>query len=163
MRSRPIAVLTGVAIMMPTALALGRDLRGRPAAWRPGQTRTIRIASVRDDSLRVHTQRGSEESQAEISEPAGVIRRFRVVAAKGIHVTVTSVIPGLAGVSTAIPRPRQDPSSTCTHSGDAVACTQAEEWCPMPAASWRIRVRKHSGPAGWIRVTFAVGPAPRGR
>ncbi|HWD69858.1 MAG TPA: hypothetical protein VG293_06655 [Solirubrobacteraceae bacterium] len=164
-RSQRLAILAGVAVLTPAAIAAGRDLPGRRATSVPAmkRARAGRDARLRTDGVRIHTRSGADDARAEISEPAGVIRLFRVVAPKGTHVTVTSAIPGIAGVTTSIPIMRDDPSATCAQRGDAVACTQGEEWCPMPAASWRIRVRKRSGPAGWIRVTFVVGALPRGR
>lgn len=134
-----------------------------PAALGSGQTHAVRGMGIRAGRLSVHTRPGGGDAKANISEPAGVIRLFRVTAPVGTHVRVSSTIGGIAGVSTSIPALRDDPSDTCTQRDGRVACTQAEEWCPMPAASWRIRVRKYSGPAGWIRITFAVGPLPRSR
>lgn len=112
----------------------------------------------RSGTLLIQTRAGSSLARAAVSEPAGVIRRFRVVAPAGASVRVIAVISGVAGVSIALPRERLDPSETCTQRGGSVACTQAEEACPMPAATWRVRVRKLAGPAGRIRIDFVVGP-----
>lgn len=110
-------------------------------------------------SLLIRTPTGASVDQATLQEPAGIIREFRVAAAARIRVRVTVVIPGLAGVSASLPRTHLDNSGTCSRHGGFVACVQAEEACPMPAASWHVRVRKLSGPAGPVRVDFVVGPS----
>jgi hypothetical protein len=108
--------------------------------------------------LSVRMGAGLGTSRVAVAEPAGVIRVLRVVAPAGTRVKVTGVIPGLAGVSVAIPLARSDNSGSCARRGGAVVCNQGEEWCPMPAATWRFRVRKLAGPAGRIRIDFVVGP-----
>ena len=39
-------------------------------------------------------------------------------------------------------------------------CTQGEEWCPMPQATWPFRLVKLSGPAGAVRFDYVVAPPP---
>lgn len=111
----------------------------------------------------VYTTPGASTSELKIAEPAGAIRLFRVAGPAGIRVKVTAAIPGLASVSAAIPSRRDDPSEACSRRGRAVACVQGEEACPMPAATWVLRVRKRSGPAGRIRIAFVVGASARGQ
>jgi hypothetical protein len=112
----------------------------------------------RSDSLLVSTLAGASVNRVVVSEPAGAIRLFRVVAPAGTRVRVTGVISGLAGVSVSLPRAHADNAESCTRRGGAVACIQGEEACPMPSANWHFRVRKFSGPAGRIRIDFVVGP-----
>lgn len=132
-----------VVVVLVTALA--GSAGGAPAADREG-------------TLLIPMRAGSGLSEGAISEPAGVIRVFQVVAPAGTRVRVTGVISGVAGVSLALPGMRRDRAETCTHRGVSVACVQEEEACPMPEATWHFRVRKIAGPAGRIRIHFVVGP-----
>jgi hypothetical protein len=143
---KPVLVfaIAGVALLGSSDVAFGQRAAGRVHV--PGQ-------------LSVRTPAGASENRVEVAEPAGVILLFRVVAPVGTRARVTGVITGLAGVTIPIPLARSANAEACARQGGAVACTQAEEACPMPAASWRFRVRKLSGPAGRIRIDFVVGPA----
>ena len=132
-----------IVVVLVTALA--GSAGGAPTAGRSG-------------SLLIPMRAGSSLGQGAVSEPAGAIRVFRVVAPAGIRVRVTGVISGVAGVSLALPGARRGGAETCTHRGGSVACVQQEEACPMPAATWHFRVRKIAGPAGRIRIDFVVGP-----
>ena len=38
----------------------------------------------------------------------------------------------------------------------------AEQWCPMPQATWHFRLVKLSGPAGPIRFDYVVAAPPAG-
>ena len=111
-------------------------------------------------SLLIRTLAGRSVDRATLSEPAGIIREFRVAATAHIRVRVTVVIPGLAGVSAWVPRGHLDNSESCSHHGGSVVCVQGVEACPMPAANWHLKVRKLSGPAGPVRIDFVVGPEP---
>jgi hypothetical protein len=116
-------------------------------------------ANTRSSSVYVQTLRGASVHRVDLSENAGVIRLLRVIAPAGARVEVTGVIPGLAGVSAALPiHSRAAAAETCSRSDGKVACTVAEEACPMPEATWRFKIRKTAGPAGPIRVDFVVGP-----
>lgn len=116
-------------------------------------------APSRSNSTYVRTLAGASVNRVEVPEPAGVIRLLRVVAPAGTRVKVTGVIPGVAGVSISLPlHSRAAAPETCSRHGGTVGCTQAEEACPMPQATWRFQVRKVAGPAGRIRVDFVVGP-----
>jgi hypothetical protein len=116
----------------------------------------------RTHSVVIRARAGAGLSRGGISEPAGVIRVFRVVAPVGVRVRVTAAISGLAAVSLSIPGSRVDGAETCTRRAGSISCSQGEEACPMPAATWRFRVRKTSGPAGSIRIEFVVGPEHAG-
>jgi hypothetical protein len=89
-----------------------------------------------------------------------VIRLLRVAVPAGARVNVIGVIPGVAGVRISTPAARNDPAESCERRSAVVVCTQSEEACPIPAATWRFQLRKLAGPAGLIRLSFVVG---RGR
>lgn len=166
---------------MPIETRLARDLA--LAGTRIGGVRKLLVASLmvgaailavsgmaRGESVAgpsrgmlVHTPAGAGVSRIKVAEPSGVIRLFRVVAPAGTRVKVTGVIPGLAGVSISVPRVRRENAETCARHGRAVVCIEAEEACPMPAATWQFRVRRLAGPAGRIRIDFVVGAASAGR
>jgi hypothetical protein len=153
MRRVPLAVaILGLAILIPSAPAVGS---GTGAGGAPRFEALVPAAAA----VVIRTPRGSARAQVEIPEHGGVIRLFRVEAPAGSRVRVTSVIPGVAGVSTSMPAAADDPAETCTRDSGALVCTQGEEWCPMPPATWLMRVRKLSGPAGRIQIAFVVGPA----
>lgn len=117
------------------------------------------VAAARGgDSLLIRGLAGRSVNRATLSEPAGIIREFRVAAPAGSRLTVTAVIPGLAGVSASVPRTRFDSAEVCSRRGGTVVCVQGEEACPMPAANWHFLVRKLSGPAGTIGIDFVIGP-----
>ncbi|HUY58979.1 MAG TPA: hypothetical protein VMV16_04670 [Solirubrobacteraceae bacterium] len=139
-----VFAIVGGVILAWSGVALGERAAGHLNV--PGQ-------------LSIRTPAGTSDGRVEFAEPAGVILLFRVVAPVGTRAKVTGVIPGLAGVTIPIPLARSDNAETCARQGGAVVCTQAEEACPMPAASWRFRVRKLGGPAGRIRIDFLVGRA----
>jgi hypothetical protein len=84
-----------------------------------------------------------------ISEPAGVVRRLRLTVPHGVRVALTARIPS-AGVGVATWR------ASCRRRGAVDVCDQAVEWCPLPAAVWRIRVRKDGGPPARVVVAFVV-------
>jgi hypothetical protein len=52
------------------------------------------------------------------------------------------------------------PASTCHVSESRVTCTVGEEWCPMPAGRWQVRLHKLGGPGGEVTVWFHVGQPP---
>jgi hypothetical protein len=114
-------------------------------------------AARRSVSMLVPTPAGASMNRVEVSEPAGVIRLFRVVAPAGTHLSVTGRVSGLAVVSISLPLVNHDPSETCARHGRSVVCSQSEEACPMPPATWQFRLRKLAGPAGRIRIDFVVG------
>jgi hypothetical protein len=99
---------------------------------------------------------GETTKRFELSEPAGVIRLLRVVVPHGTRADMTGVIPQLAGISISTPG-STIASETCQRSGAVDVCAQAEEACPMPAATWHFRLHKLAGPAGVVRLEFVVG------
>lgn len=121
--------------------------------------RRVRPIGPRSATIRVAS--GASRARFELAEPAGVIRLLRLSAPHGTRANLTGTIPGLAGIGIST-SPRANASETCQHLGALDACTQAEEACPLPAATWRFRLRKLRGPAGKLRLEFIVGrPEPR--
>jgi len=90
-----------------------------------------------------------------VSEPAGVIRLLRITVPNGTRADITGVIPGVAAIGISTPQ-RFIPSETCQRRGGVDVCTQAEQACPMPAATWQFRIDKLAGPAGQVRLDFVV-------
>jgi hypothetical protein len=93
-------------------------------------------------------------------EPRGVILLNRLTVLQGVRVVVDARIPRVAGARVISWPSRKDPSLSCRDRGDFVVCTQAEEWCPMPAAVWHFQLVKLSGPAGAVRFDYIVAPPP---
>jgi hypothetical protein len=106
---------------------------------------------------------GQSQRRFSMREPAGVILLTRITVPHGVHATVDARIPHLAGAGVSTATSRVDPALSCRRSGGDDVCTQAQEWCPMPAARWRMHLVKTGGPAGRIRVDFVVGQPPAGR
>jgi hypothetical protein len=102
---------------------------------------------------------GHELRALVLNEPAGVILLYRISAPRGTDVRASVQIPGvtarlqIATPPTALPR-------SCTSRRSRVTCTVGEEWCPMPEATWRVRLEKRAGPAGDVILTFRVGNPP---
>jgi hypothetical protein len=115
---------------------------------------TIRV-TARSTPRRLHLAAGVHRRRFLVSESAGVILLLRLTVPHGTHAVATGSIPGLAGVRISTT------SARCRRAGSFDVCTQPEEWCPMPAAAWRFRVTKLSGPAGNLRLDFVVGSPPR--
>jgi hypothetical protein len=115
---------------------------GQSSAQRP--TRLIQVIS------------GATLKRFDLSEPAGVIRLLRITVPRGTRADVTGVIPHVAGVGISTPNSAV-PSETCQLHGAVDVCTQAEQACPMPAATWHFQLHKLAGPAGDITFEFVVG------
>jgi hypothetical protein len=93
-------------------------------------------------------------------KPSGVVLLTRLTVTHGIRAWVTATIPSGAGVKVSTIRERGDPHSPCRRRGRFDVCTQSQEWCPMPRATWHIRLVKVGGPAGLVRFDFVVGKPP---
>jgi hypothetical protein len=99
---------------------------------------------------------GATLKQFEVAEPAGVIRLLRITVPHRTRTTLTGAIPGIAGVSISTSEITVA-SKACRRHGVDDICTQAEEACPMPAATWHFVLGKLAGPAGAVRLDFVVG------
>lgn len=95
-----------------------------------------------------------------VREPAGVIVQYRISAPAGVRVRAWAQIPHVT-VPLAIRTAPDGPSSSCARRGSRVVCTQGEEGCPMPPATWHFRVVKLTGRAGSVVVRFRVGRPPK--
>jgi hypothetical protein len=112
--------------------------------WR--QSRLLQVAS------------GETIKRLHLTEPAGVVRLLRITVPLGTRATLTGVIPNLAAVGISTPGTAVA-SETCERRRASEVCTQAEEACPMPAATWRFRLWKLAGPAGEVAIDFVIGQA----
>jgi len=95
-------------------------------------------------------------------ERSGVILRNQLTVLHGVRVFVDARIPSVAGATVRSWASRNDPSLSCRRDGGFDVCTQGEEWCPMPQATWHFRLVKLSGPAGPIRFDYVVAAPPAG-
>jgi hypothetical protein len=125
-------------------LPLGRAEREETVAFR--NSRLLRVAS------------GETLTLFDLTEPAGVVRLLRVTVPHGTRATLTGVIPRVAAVGISTPGTAVG-SETCERRSAIEACAQAEEACPMPAATWRFRLRKLAGPAGVVAIEFVISQA----
>lgn len=85
----------------------------------------------------------------------------RLTVPRGVRVRVVARIPGLAGAGVESWAQPDDPTLACLPRGGDVVCTQGEEWCPMPRATWHFRLLKLGGPAARVRFDYVVAPPPR--
>jgi hypothetical protein len=102
----------------------------------------------------VHLPAGAARRTVWVGRPAGVVLATRFSGPRGISLRVFATIPGVAGVGVGGAPGRAD---VCRDVAARTTCVRAQEWCPMPAARWRVTLTKRSGPAGVVRVTFRVG------
>ena len=84
----------------------------------------------------------------------------RLTVSHGMRVIVEARIPQLAGARVTSWPSRNDPSLSCRRHGAVDVCTQGEEWCPMPEATWHFHLIKLSGPASSIRFDYVVAAPP---
>jgi hypothetical protein len=94
-----------------------------------------------------------------VRESAGVVLLTRIIAPHGTVASITAEVPGVAGVGVDT-RSGSSPMNACRRAGPVDVCTRGQEWCPMPAARWRVTLTKRFGPAGVIRFVFRVGAPP---
>lgn len=130
----------------PAGAASRRQPRQAPAAFQT--TRTFRLGAGR--AARTFTFR----------ERSGVILRNQLTVRHGVRAFVDARIPDVAGAKVWSRASRNDPASRCRRDGAFDVCTQGEEWCPMPQATWHFRLVKLSGPAGPIRFDYVVAAPP---
>lgn len=148
LRARRVAALSGAALVV----VLAQAARAAPQH----ATSTSRVQTSRTFALPV----GRVSTTFSFRERGGVILLNRLTVRRGVRVVVTARIPGLAGARVTSWRLRDDPSLSCRVRGAFEVCTQGEEWCPMPAATWRFRLVKLSGPAGPVLLDYVVAPPP---
>lgn len=137
-----------------------RPARAGPSVTHNHQTAPLRSPIIRQRSRSFRIPESAAVRRFALVEPAGVIQLLRITMPRGTRVSLTASIPHLASVAMSAPQ-SQLPSQACERRGRVDVCTQAEEACPMPAATWRLRLRKLAGPPGEIRVQFVVGQRTR--
>lgn len=135
--------------------SITRSAAVAPPEPRKHQIAVLRPAIIRQHSRDIHISTSAAVKRFKLVEPAGIIQLFRVTVLQGTRVTVTASIPHLASVAMSAPR-GSIPPQACTHRGRSDICTQSEEACPMPAATWHVQLRKLAGPPGEIRVELVV-------
>jgi len=94
-------------------------------------------------------------------ERGGVILLNQLTVRPGVRAYVVARIPHLAGAEVWSWTSRDHPAASCGRHGAFDICTQGEEWCPMPPATWHFRLVKLGGPAGLIRFDYIVAPPPK--
>ena len=104
---------------------------------------------------------GSARRVFAVRQPSGVVLLTRLTVRHGIRAWATATVPNVSGVRVSTIRERGDPLSPCRRRRRFDVCTQSQEWCPMPAARWRILLVKVGGPASLVRFDFVVGKPPR--
>jgi shikimate kinase len=103
---------------------------------------------------------GSAVRTFELRERSGVILLNRLSVRPGMRVVVSARIPRVAGVRVASTASPATPEATCRRQQGLEICTQGEEWCPMPRATWHVRLVKLGGPAGVARFDLVIGAPP---
>jgi hypothetical protein len=99
---------------------------------------------------------GAETKTFALEEPAGVILLYRLSAPAGTEVAAT-----VQWLHVTVPlRIATDSPGACSTAAGRTTCTVGEEWCPMNATTWRVRIEKRAGPPGEIRLWFRVGTPP---
>ena len=119
--------------------------------------RGVRFATTRTFNL----GSGRADRRFTLREHSGVIVLSRLTVRRGVSTYVDASIPQIAGTRFSTPG-RDDPALVCKERGPEEVCTQSQEWCPMPAAVWRLHLVKLSGPAGPVRVDYVVAAPPAG-
>lgn len=146
------AVIAGVAVLFAVQPSAATTPHRAPPAARGFETaRTFQLPAGR--ASRLFT----------LHERSGVILVNRLTVRHGVRATVYASIPHLAGAGvTSWPVQRgRDSALACRGKGRYEVCTQGEEWCPMPEATWHFRLTKLSGPAGRVRFDYLVAPPPQ--
>lgn len=148
-RLKAVVVVASVGMVLPAATAeSGRNHT---------EQRVVGFQTTRSFQLRA----GRAVRTFMLHERSGAILLNRVTAPRGALVIIDEQIPHVAGARVTTRTSRNAPSSSCRQTNDGlVACTQSEEWCPMPQATWHIQLVKQAGRAGPVRVDFVVNAPP---
>lgn len=160
-RTIRLLALAAAVAAAPAGATLGPGVSSRSApsavafpSPRAGAARTSRTFRLDSGPARRHFT---------MRESYGVVVLTRITVPHGVRAYVDGRIPHVAGVRFGTAGPRRNPVLQCRRAGPFDVCTQQQERCPMPAAAWRMRLVKESGPAGPIRVEFVVAPPPSQR
>ena len=169
-------VLVAVVLAAPLAACSAGPVPGKQAAPRHVPSRPVpalHAASASQHRPRLllaafqtkrtfHLGAGRATRTFTFLERDGVILRNRLTVRRGVRVVVDARIPGTAEVKIWSWARRYDPSLSCRHHGAFDVCTQGEQWCPMPQATWHFRLVKLRGPAGPVRFDYVVAAPPKG-
>jgi hypothetical protein len=149
---------------MAVAIVSGCGSGGRaaPASSSSPRPRTVTTVVARHDAdtVTVSLQRGRRTAVVHLREPQGAIQRYEISAPAGTAVRAWSQIPHVT-VPLAI-RTSVGTVAGCRRGAGRIVCTQGEEGCPMPSATWRIRIEKLAGPAGAVTIRLQIGTRRRG-
>lgn len=171
-----IMVLVAVVLVAGLTACAFRPVHGNPASSPPGsahavhatQARAISGHQPRRPSAVFQTTRtfqlgaGHATRTFTFREQSGVIMRDQLTVQHGARVVVDARIPDVAEATVRSWAARDDPSLSCRRDGRVDVCTQAEQWCPMPQATWYFRLVKVSGPAGPVRLDYVIAAPPTG-
>jgi hypothetical protein len=125
-----------------------------PRANRPMSV-AVTVARL-SHSVKIHFPAGRQSTNVTIAEPHGVILLYRIQAAAiRMRIQGTAQLPGSSA-----PLLIQTPGTSCHPTASLITCTQAEEWCPMPAGTWHVHLHKLGGPAGDVRIWLNLGQPP---
>jgi hypothetical protein len=119
----------------------------------------VRVVAVATDSVRIHLAGGRQLVEARLREPGGVILLYRLRAPRGTALQGTTQLPSVSA-PLYIRTTKPGPSSSCENRRSMVVCTVGEEWCPLSAGVWHVRINKYSGPPGYVTIWFRVGKPP---
>ena len=134
-------------------------LAGSAAGAESAATRAVSNSATVQQSATVHFDAGRHSVSLRLREPAGVILLYRLSVPRGATVRASTQLPHIT-VPLRIATAPAGPSSACTNVASRVACTVGEEWCPMPAGTWHVRIEKLGGPPGDVTVWFRIGKPP---
>jgi hypothetical protein len=119
----------------------------------------IPVVATGTDSVTIHLAGGRQLVEARLREPGGVILLYQLRAPRGTALQGTTQLP-LVSAPLYIRTTKLGPTSSCGTHRSKVICTVGEEWCPMPAGVWHVRINKYSGPPGYVTIRFRVGEPP---
>jgi hypothetical protein len=122
------------------------------------QPRQLRSSSKTTRTFRLSAGRATRTFT--FRERGGVILLNQLTVEHGVRALVKARIPHLAGAEVWSWVSRNHPKAPCQRHGAFDVCTQGEEWCPMPPATWHFRLVKLSGPAGPVRFSYVVTAPP---
>jgi hypothetical protein len=155
-RRRAIAACSMATIIaLSTAMLATNGLGLVPSTVGAGHATAVPSGSQPADVFRLGT--GYAQASSTVREPAGTVVQARILAPRGVHAYAAATLTGQAQVEISTVPNAADPTLSCQARGPLNECTEAFQWCPMPGATWQLRVVKRSGPAGVVRLDLYVG------
>jgi len=160
-------VIAGIAVALAAMLMTGCGAAGpagtaRQLSLRPTGGHRVRPVKRATHvprprySATVRFGRGRRTAVFGLREPAGTILGYTISAPAGVVVRAWSQVPGVT-VPLEIRTTPNGPVASCRRGGPRFVCSQGEEGCPMPAARWRVRIAKLTGPPGRVTLGLRVG------